>query len=65
MISGISEIIRKAKLDNKGIVAYDNTHATKDISNAHMYDYLGTGVIHSIDGKVQNSTERMHFWRRK
>ena len=29
------------------------------------YEYIGQGVIYTVDGVLQHSTQLLHFWRKR
>lgn len=67
MLDGRLRVCR-AKLDNGEIVAYqlccgiDSLWPTEDEEH---YEFIGEGVIHSIDGAEYGGTERHKFYQRR
>jgi len=63
------EHITECLLDDGTIIAYDfssgdrNAYSQPEYSNLKLV-YLGCGVIYSLDGIRQNSTYKMHFFRK-
>ena len=58
-----------AKLDDGAVVPYDACNTSRDASwdaqfRPDVFEYIGHGVIHTVNGVNQNSTRPMHFWKR-
>ena len=56
-------------LEDGSKVKYDRMASNRDayVGQQRNLEYLGTGVIYSIDGKVQNYdlNKKNHFWKEK
>ena len=54
-----------AKLDDGTVVPYDACDASRDAPySPDSLEYIGRGVIYTVNGVNQNSTRPMHFWKR-
>lgn len=56
--------ITTAKLDDGRIIIYDICANRVDAYDSSGFEFIGWGVIHSVDGIEQNFTERMCFFVR-
>jgi len=54
-----------AKLDNGEEVEYDACSKNRNAYNPEIFEYIGQGVIWTVNGKNQNMEEIMHFFKRK
>ena len=65
----IERTINLAKLDDGTVVPYDACSTFRDASwdaqfRLGVFEYIGHGVIYTVNGVNQNSTRPMHFWKR-
>lgn len=55
-----------AKLEDGLLVEYDVCGERREgVYNPKVFEYIGTGVIHSVDGVEQNWDRKVHFWKRR
>ena len=60
-----------AKLESGELVSYDLAHDASKLDDLYLvnflasgrYEYLGRGVIWTVDGVLQNDTRVDAFWR--
>ena len=60
-------ILPTAIIDGKEVI-YHGTHPKLTNSAKKFYahlEYIGEGVIHTVNGKVQTGFGPGHFWRKK
>lgn len=58
------DIVTQAILIDGSIVEYQLSSETKKVHQPIFWDYLGQGVVYSINGQVRRSSVRKHFWKR-
>lgn len=58
-------IITNCKLLNGAIKEYHISSETRNIHTPILFEYLGIGVVYSVNGQVRRSPIRRHFWKRK
>lgn len=53
-------------LINGNIVQYDNADSTYDPSLHSKFEYLGKGIVYSVNGVIQKNPKVLyHFWKAK
>ncbi len=58
-------IVTQCKLLNGDIKRYHISSEVKQIPQPILFDYLGVGIVYSVNNFRCRSTARKHFWKRK
>ena len=58
-------IVTQCQLLNGDIRLYHISSETNRIHTPLLFEYLGAGVVYSLNGNVRKSNVRKHFWKRK
>lgn len=62
----IGDDIRKAKIKGKIVLYHVCSQLRFNIAfDENVFEYIGEGVIHSINGVIQSNYKSYHFWKLK